>query len=290
MLLGQIEGEQGAEDRGARFGVLLHALVFVCGFSLVFSFMGASVGIIGYLVRDVGRWINLGAGLLLILFGIHVTGLLRTVSLWLVRIDKRSGFYVLLWKVSDVVYRLVGGLDTEIHLDYRPSKRGFLSSFGVGMAFAIGWTPCVGFVLGGILSAAFNTSEVTSAMLLLMAYSAGLGTPFLVAAVSLRNARGLISSMRRHSMVVNICSGLGLISFGLLISLDLSPKLAALLGAVPFIDDRFLTSGLGTSLSLGWVLPAILAGLLSFLSPCVLPLVPVYLAHLAGAALMEDGR
>jgi cytochrome c-type biogenesis protein len=285
----QVDGLPEKTATGWRPGVVLHALFFVLGFTVVFSFIGASVGLVGYLVQDALRWINLVAGMLLMLFGIHVTGVFRIAALWLVRIDQRGRLPAPLRSVSKVMYRLVEVLYAEKRLDYRPSRRGVASSFGVGMAFAVGWTPCVGFVLGGILSAAFNTSEATGALFLLMAYSLGLGIPFLLAAAFFDRARGMIRAMQRHSTAVNLVSGAGLIAFGLLIALDFTPRLSALLGVVPVVDDAFLTTGLGRSLGVGWAVPAFVAGVLSFVSPCVLPLVPVYLAHLAGTATAIDG-
>ncbi len=271
-----------SEARGA--GVVVHALFFVLGFTLVFSFFGASVGLVGYLVQDARRWINLVAGVLLVLFGIHVTGVLRITTFWLLQIDQRGQLPAPFRPVSKAMFRLVEVLYSEKRVDYQPTRRGIGSSLGVGMAFALGWTPCVGFVLGGILSAAFNTSEATAAMFLLMAYSLGLGIPFVLAAAFLNRARGVIRAVQRHSTTVNLVSGVGLIAFGLLIAFDLASRLGALLGAVPVVDDAFLTSQLGRSIGAGWVIPAFVAGVLSFLSPCVLPLVPVYLAHLAGTA------
>ena len=271
-----------SEARGA--GVVVHALFFVLGFTVVFSFIGASVGLVGYVVQDARRWINLVAGTLLVLFGIHVTGVLRIATFWLLQVDQRGQLPAPFRPVSKAMFRLVEILYSERRVDYRPTRRGIGSSFGVGMAFALGWTPCVGFILGGILSAAFNTSQATAAMFLLMAYSLGLGIPFVLAAAFLDRARGMIRAVQRHSTAVNLISGVGLIAFGLLIAFDLASRLGSLLGAVPVVDDAFLTSQLGRTIGAGWVIPAFVAGVLSFLSPCVLPLVPVYLAHLAGAA------
>ena len=271
-----------SEGRGA--GVVVHALFFVLGFTVVFSFIGASVGLVGYVVQDARRWINLVAGTLLVLFGIHVTGVLRIATFWLLQVDQRGQLPAPFRPVSKAMFRLVEILYSERRVDYRPTRRGIGSTFGVGMAFALGWTPCVGFILGGILSAAFNTSQATAAMFLLMAYSLGLGIPFVLAAAFLDRARGMIRAVQRHSTAVNLISGVGLIAFGLLIAFDLASRLGSLLGAVPVVDDAFLTSQLGRTIGAGWVIPAFVAGVLSFLSPCVLPLVPVYLAHLAGTA------
>ncbi len=286
----RIDDRPGRTAAVGRSGVFIHALLFVAGFTVVFSFLGASVGLVGYLVQDARRWINLLAGILLVLFGIHVTGLLRLTTMRMVSLSGRGVLPAPFGHVARGMVKLTETLYRQKQIEHRPAGRGVLSSFGVGMIFAIGWTPCVGFVLGGILSAAFNSSDATGAMLLLMAYSFGLGIPFLLVALFIERARGVIRALQRHATVVNIISGAGLFAFGLLIALDFAPRLGALLGSVPVIDDLFLTAGFGESLSVAWIIPAFAAGVLSFLSPCVLPLVPVYLVHLAGAAAASDIR
>ena len=83
-------------------------------------------------------------------------------------------------------------------------------------------------------------------------------------------------------MFFSVVSGVALVVFGLLIALDLTSQLNQFLGAIPMIDDAFLLEGTASRLGLSWLGPSFLAGLLSFLSPCVFPMVPIYLAHLVG--------
>lgn len=263
---------------------MLHALAFVLGFSVVFAFIGASVGLVGYVLQDVRRWINLVAGLLLVLFGVHATGMLRLATQRLLRAAETPGAPPSVRALGGAMLWLAETLYREKRLQYEPARRGLRASFGVGMAFAVGWTPCVGFVLGGILSAAFNSAEATGAMLLLLAYSLGLGLPFLVVAAILDRSAGVLRALQRKSTLASMISGLALIGFGALIALDLAPRLGAFVGRVPAVSDGFLAAGLGNSLDLAWTVPAFAAGVLSFLSPCVLPMVPIYLAHLAGVA------
>ena len=271
-------------------GVLVHAALFVIGFTIVFSFLGASVGLVGYVVQDVQRWINLVAGTLLILFGLHVTGLLRIVTFKLMAIDEGAPLAGLRRPVTAGLFKVTSVLYREKRIDYQPKARGPLASLGVGMAFAVWWTPCVGFILGGILTAALNQSEATGAMLLLFAYSLGLGIPFILAAAFIDRAQAVLRTLARHSTLVSAISGVALMVFGLLIALDFTSQLNQYLGTVPIVDDAFLLEGTTAGLGMSWLAPAFLAGILSFLSPCVLPMVPIYLAHLAGAVGAESAE
>lgn len=266
----------------------MHALLFVSGFTIIFSFLGASVGLVGSVVQDAQREINLIAGSLLVLFGLHVTGLLRVVTFKLMSLDEGAPLAALRRPLTAGMYRLTSVLYREKRVDYRPKARGPLASVGVGMAFAVGWTPCVGFILGGILTAALNQNAATGAMFLLIAYSMGLGIPFLLAAAFIDRARGILRTLARHSVLVGWISGVALMFFGVMIALDLTTQLNQYLGTVPVVDDGFLLEGTSERLGVSWVAPAFLAGILSFLSPCVLPMVPIYMAHLAGTVATED--
>jgi cytochrome c-type biogenesis protein len=271
-----IQSGTGSRQRG----VLFHAALFVLGFTIIFSFLGASVGLVGYVIQDAQRWINLVAGSLLVLFGLHVTGVLRILTFKLMALDQDAPLAAGLYKVTSILYR-------EKRIDYQPKARGPLASLGVGMAFAVGWTPCVGFILGAILTAALNQSDATGAMLLLFAYSLGLGIPFILAAVFIDRTQNVLRALSRHSTLVGAISGIALMAFGLLIALDFTSQLNQYLSSVPLVDDGFLLEGTSTALGLSWIAPAFLAGILSFLSPCVLPMVPIYLAHLAGTVSVD---
>ncbi len=280
--------QSGAGSRRRR--VLFHAALFVLGFTIVFSFLGASVGLVGYVVQDAQRWINLVAGSLLVLFGLHVTGILRILTFGLLAMDQEAPLAGLRRPLTAGLYKVTSVLYQEKRVDYQPKGRSPLSSLGVGMAFAVGWTPCVGFILGAILTAALNQSDATGAMFLLFAYSLGLGIPFILAAAFIDRAQNVLRALSRHSALVGAISGIALMVFGLLIALDFTSQLNQYLSSVPLVDDGFLLEGTSTALGLSWIAPAFLAGILSFLSPCVLPMVPIYLAHLAGTVSAEGAE
>jgi cytochrome c-type biogenesis protein len=278
-----IQSGTGSRQRG----VLFHAALFVLGFTIIFSFLGASVGLVGYVIQDAQRWINLVAGSLLVLFGLHVTGVLRILTFKLMALDQDAPLAGLRRPLTAGLYKVTSILYREKRIDYQPKARGPLASLGVGMAFAVGWTPCVGFILGAILTAALNQSDATGAMLLLFAYSLGLGIPFILAAVFIDRTQNVLRALSRHSTLVGAISGIALMAFGLLIALDVTSQLNQYLSSVPLVDDGFLLEGTSTALGLSWIAPAFLAGILSFLSPCVLPMVPLYLAHLAGTVSVD---
>jgi cytochrome c-type biogenesis protein len=162
----------GELTRDARRRVLLHALCFVLGFSLVFIALGASVSVIGQGLLDYREWIRRIGGLLIIVFGLYIAGLLR-----------------------------VGIFGRTAQWQIREKPAGYLGSLAVGITFAIGWTPCVGPILGAILSLAGTVETVQRGILLLVAYSAGLGVPFLLSALALQK---YLSDVKPYRVVVAI--------------------------------------------------------------------------------------
>jgi cytochrome c-type biogenesis protein len=169
---------------------LIHAMSFVLGFTLVFTAMGASVGLIGYAARDFLPYLQKAGGLVLVAFGLHTMGVITLPFL----------------------YR-------EMRLDTHrvPRDWGYLSSVIIGAVFGAGWTPCVGVVLSGILTMAASSATVSHGAVLLLAYSLGLGVPFLVSALALERARGFLRRLNRRARTVEILSGALLILMGLLV-------------------------------------------------------------------------
>lgn len=172
--------------------------------------------------------------------------------------------------------------DREFRFD--TTGRGGSVSYGrsllVGIIFAAGWTPCVGPILAGILLLASQTQTVGQGALLLAAYSLGLGIPFLVAGALFSRLAVYLPRFYRHLPTISLISGLLLLLIGLLIftgSLSQLSQYGAFLNLEAMLG---IESAGGVTLAL-----AFLAGLLSFLSPCVLPLVPAFLGYLSGAAL-----
>jgi cytochrome c-type biogenesis protein len=183
-LTGMTLPELGTRRRAA----LLHALLFVAGFSLVFILLGASATALGRALVYYQVWLQRAGGVLIILFGLLCLGVLSAP-----------------------------GLLTERRVQLERKPVGYLGSALVGMAFAAGWTPCIGPVLGGILGLAATSQDVTRGMLLLAVYSAGLAVPFLLAAVAIESFFGWFQRFRRFLPWVMRLSGLLLVFVGALL-------------------------------------------------------------------------
>jgi len=186
--VGFITGMTLPEVTGRRRAALTHALLFVAGFSLVFVLLGASATALGRALNYYQVWLQRLGGVLIILFGLLCLGVFK-----------------------------VGLLTQErrLHLEHKPV--GYLGSALVGMAFAAGWTPCIGPVLGGILGLAATSSDVTRGMQLLAVYSAGLALPFLIAAVAVESFLDWFQRFRRFLPWVMRVSGVMLIVVGVLL-------------------------------------------------------------------------
>lgn len=168
---------------------LPHSLSFVLGFGAVFVAMGVVVGLLGVYLADYMWLLRKVAGTLLVLFGLYLVGAFKLPFL-----DYERRLHVQL-----------GG------------KPGYARSFLVGAAFALGWTPCVGPVLGGILALAWTSASVWHGAYLLSAYSLGLGLPFIAVGVALGSLRPYLTRLNRHLRVVSIVGGLLLIAVGVLV-------------------------------------------------------------------------
>jgi cytochrome c-type biogenesis protein len=200
--LGYLSGATvGADGElvGDRRRVLLHALSFVLGFSVIFVALGASVGLIGYFfLRNMPIVQKIG-GIILVAFGLHM---LRFIN--------------------------IPFLNRTVQIDAsKIEKRGLLSSSLIGAVFAVGWTPCVGLVLSGILALAATSTTVGRGALLLAVYSLGLGLPFLASALALNRARGVLRRINRRAQLVERVSGVFMIAMGLIVFSNLMGLLNA---------------------------------------------------------------
>ena len=173
---------------GSRGRVVLHSLAFIVGFSFVFIALGASFSAAGQFLLDYREWIRIGGGLLIIVFGLYIAGILRV------------GIF---------------GRTRQIEIKTKPA--GYLGTFAVGVTFAIGWTPCVGPILGSILSLAGTAETVRKGIGLLMAYSAGLALPFFLSSLALGAFLKFFKRYRAAMPVVERVAGVLLVFVGLLV-------------------------------------------------------------------------
>ena len=178
-----------SEDSRPLTRIMGTALMFVIGFSVVFVALGASASVLGQFLAQYRDVIEKVAGIVVIVFGVFMLGIVKIP--WLYR---------------------------EARADLASSRRfGRGAAFVMGMAFAAGWTPCVGPILGVILTLAASTGSVANGALLLLAYSLGLGVPFLLVALLFGSARPLLAWLNRHSVIINRIAGATLIVIGALI-------------------------------------------------------------------------
>ncbi|MBI5955353.1 MAG: cytochrome c biogenesis protein CcdA [Chloroflexi bacterium] len=237
-----------------RLKIFLHALLFVFGFSLVFVIgWGGSVTALGQLFGAYKRVIAQFGGVIVIMFGLATLEVIRIP--W---------FYA----------------DTRAQYSGRRGTYGGAALMGI--FFAAGWSPCIGATLGAILTMGLSQQTVGQAMWLSSGYSLGLGIPFLAMALGLERASGWIKRMRPYQKYFKIASGLFIITIGVLLLTD-SMKFIAIWA---FKNGYFIESFAAYAAAPTYI-TAIIAGLLSFISPCVLPLVPAYLGYLSGHTLQK---
>ena len=183
------ELKSAADDSRRRGWILAHSLAFVTGFSMVFVGMGASFSALGQFLFDYRDRIRLAGGLLIIVFGLYIAGVLRLDFL---------------------------GRYQQFQLRTKPA--GLLGSWLVGVTFAIGWTPCVGPILGSILSLAGAAETVSTGVALLVAYSAGLALPFVFSSIALGAFLAAFHRFRPWIPVVERVSGVLLVVIGVLVA------------------------------------------------------------------------
>jgi cytochrome c-type biogenesis protein len=177
-----------AKDSSLFRTVLLNSIMFIVGFSITFIMLGASASWIGQILLSRMKLLGQLAGLILIVFGIHLTGLFKI----------------------NFLYK-----DKRFHNIDKP--RGLVGALVLGLAFAFGWTPCIGPILAGILAIASTKQTVTEGMFLLSVYSAGLGIPFLLTSLALNKFLTFYGRFKRHFHAVEVASGALVIAVGVLI-------------------------------------------------------------------------
>ena len=186
-----------------RWATILHSLFFIMGFSLIFILMGASASYLGQLLAQYQSWIMKAGGVLIILLGIHFTGIIN-----------------------------IPFLQMEKRFEMRRKPLGYLGSFLVGVAFAAGWTPCIGPILSTILIYASTSKSFTTGILLLTYYSIGLGIPFFLSSLAFNSFLSAFDKIKRYMRVITIISGLFLIAIGILFLTDTFSEINSYLNAL----------------------------------------------------------
>src|SRR5512146_2840742 len=195
-----VETLQDADSKLLRT-VLVNSLTFILGFSVVFISLGALATGVGQVTHRYHRELEVIAGLVVFVFGLHLTGLLKINALYA---DKR-------------LHGVKGSASP-------------IGAFLVGFAFAFGWTPCIGPILSVILVMARSQETVMRGILLLAVYSLGLAVPFLLTSLGVNRFLAFYSRFRRHLHTVEVISGVFLIIFGLLIATNNFTRLSGYLG------------------------------------------------------------
>jgi cytochrome c-type biogenesis protein len=238
-----------------RLRTFSHALLFVLGFSLVFVFgWGGTTTLLGQLFSRYKSELGQIGAVVVILFGLFNLGILKLP--WLAY-DSRPE-----WKGR--------------------GQFGFLPSLLMGVFFAAGWTPCIGTTLGAILTLGFSQETAGQALWLSSGYALGLGIPFLIIALGIDRAAQFLRGFRQHIRRIQIFSGIFLIFIGIMI---LSRQMVWI-SIWAQRNNLYIDLPWASSSSPNYLL-ALIAGLLSFFSPCVLPLVPAYVGYLSGRAAAE---
>jgi cytochrome c-type biogenesis protein len=237
-----------------RLRILLHALLFVFGFSLVFVIgWGGSVTVLGQLFGTYKRVIAQIGGVIVILFGLATLDVIRIP-----------------WFYADT------------RAQYAGQRGTYGGSALMGIFFAAGWSPCIGATLGAILTMGLSQQTVGQAMWLSSGYSLGLGIPFLAMALGLERASGWIKRIRPYQKYFKLASSIFIIAIGVLLLTNTMNLIAIWAFKNGYYIESFATYAAAPT-----YLTAMLAGLLSFLSPCVLPLVPAYLGYLSGHTIQR---
>lgn len=177
-----------ANVAAVRRRILLNALLFVAGFSVVFIALGASATAVGQFLHEQLATISKVAGVIIVILGLHMTGLVRIPFL---------------------------NYEKRFHTKGKPL--GLLGAFVVGLAFAFGWTPCIGPILAVILAIASQQETIGEGIVLLTAYSLGLGIPFILTGLSLSVFTTVFNRVKMHLRKFEIASGILLILVGILI-------------------------------------------------------------------------
>ena len=199
-----------------RWATLSHGGAFVLGFSVIFIALGATASAVGALLYDMQGILTRIGGIVVVIFGLHTMGVIQ-----------------------------IPFLDYDTRRQQAPDPRlGYLSSALMGVFFSAGWAPCVGPVLGAVLTMALNSDGVNRGVYLLTAYSLGLGIPFMLAAAGIANVSQILRRYNRYLRYVSIVTGIFLIIIGVMLFTNTLSRFATMASFTQFqasIDQNVIT-------------------------------------------------
>lgn len=294
-------GKPARGESSNRLAIFLHSVAFVLGFTAVFTLLGSAAGLMGANLNQYMPAVQRFGAIMLFIFAFATLGIFR----WLVnKIQAATNV-----ETNPAAAALVSVLNffnqlmytekrvTEMHKVNR--RWGYLSSALLGVSFSAGWVPCVGPILASILFLASDSSTAAQGALLLAIYSLGLGIPFLITGAAFSSATKFLRKLNRYANIVSIVSGIFLLYVAILLwtgSLNTLTTQFVFLNEWVFALEDWLAISSGTggdiiSVSTLAAAPiALAAGIISFISPCVLPLIPAYIGYLSGAAVSGGNR
>ena len=287
------------QAQARRTSTFLHSLAFVIGFGAIFTLLGSAAGLLGQSLNSYLPLIQRVGAILLAIFGLTTLGIIG----WIVNRVRANGRLIANPAVAALV-DILGFLNALMYTERRVTelhkvKRGwgYLSSALMGVSFSAGWVPCVGPILASILFLASDSATAIQGALLLAIYSLGLGLPFLITGAAFSRATEILRRLNRHANIVSLVSGVFLLYVAWLLWADQLTMLTtqfAFLNQWVFLLEEALSSSVGVDAvfsagALSAAPLAFIAGIISFISPCVLPLIPAYIGYLSGAAL-SGGR
>jgi cytochrome c-type biogenesis protein len=203
----------------ARRAVIFNSIAFNIGLSMIFLALGAAAGLVGTAITT-NKWVRIIGGAVIIAFGLQLIGILKVGALY---------------------------KDTRFFSQQKP--RGMLGSFTLGMAFAAGWTPCIGPILGGIIGLAATSGGWRSGLLLSTFYAAGLAVPFLITGFFINLFLSFYTKFRRHLHKVEVVSGIVLILIGTAVMTNYTTRLSSLLWWLPNAESLIKVKNNPTSVA-----------------------------------------
>lgn len=190
----QATGEQ--PQSSARLNTFIHSAMFVLGFTIAFVALGATASTLGAFLKAHIQLLREVGGVLLIIIGLHLTGILKLPFLY--------------W---------------QKRFEFHPGRPHYAASLLIGFVFAVGWTPCIGLILGAILGMAATTATLAQGVLLLLFYSLGLGVPFLLLGLGLNQFSAFLKWLKPHLGKIEIATGVVMILVGGIIFFNMLPLL-----------------------------------------------------------------